>query len=53
MHQLFFENEMLYKIFEIDKKNLMLKFRGSENQRIILVQQSLKSDKTVLSELNT
>lgn len=38
--------------FEIDKKNLMLKFRGSENQRIILVQQSLKEGKTILSRLN-
>ncbi|MBQ3565953.1 MAG: anaerobic ribonucleoside-triphosphate reductase activating protein [Oscillospiraceae bacterium] len=38
--------------FEAEKRNLMLKFRGSENQRIILVQQSLKSGKTILSELN-
>ncbi len=38
--------------FEEEKRNLMLKFRGSENQRIILVQQSLKSGKTILSELN-
>jgi anaerobic ribonucleoside-triphosphate reductase activating protein len=38
--------------FEIDKKNIMLKFRGSENQRIILVQESLKQGKTILSELN-
>lgn len=38
--------------FEIDKRNLMLKFRGSENQRIILVQESLYTGKTVLSELN-
>ena len=38
--------------FVLDKKNLMLKFRGSENQRIILCKQSLKSGKTVLSELN-
>lgn len=38
--------------FEIDKKNISLKFRGSENQRIILVQESLKNKKTILSELN-
>ena len=38
--------------FMIDKKNIMLKFRGSENQRIILCKQSLKEGKTVLSELN-
>ena len=38
--------------FEIEKRNLMLKFKGSENQRIILVQESLKAGKTVLSELN-
>lgn len=29
--------------FEIEKKNLLLKFRGSENQRIIDVKKSLKS----------
>ena len=33
-------------------KNLSLKFRGSSNQRIILVQESLKENKIVLSELN-
>lgn len=38
--------------FEIDKKNISLKFRGSENQRIILVQESLKNNKTILSDLN-
>ncbi|MGN1481609.1 anaerobic ribonucleoside-triphosphate reductase activating protein [Porcipelethomonas sp.] len=38
--------------FQIDKKNISLKFRGSENQRIILVQQSLKQNKTILSDLN-
>ena len=34
--------------FEIDKKNIMLKFRGSENQRIIDVKESLKQNKVVL-----
>lgn len=33
-------------------KNLMLKFRGSENQRIIDLPASLKSNTTVLSDLN-
>lgn len=37
--------------FEINKKNISLKFRGSENQRIILVQESLKNKKTVFSNL--
>ena len=37
--------------FEIDKKNISLKFRGSENQRIILVQDSLKKGKTIFSDL--
>lgn len=38
--------------FIAEKRNLMLNFRGSSNQRIILVQQSLKEEKVVLSELN-
>jgi len=38
--------------FELSKRNLMLKFRGSENQRIILVKESLKQRKVVLSDLN-
>ncbi len=38
--------------FQIDRKNISLKFRGSENQHIILVQESLKQAKTILSELN-
>ena len=38
--------------FEINKKNINLKFRGSENQRIILVQESLKAKTTILSDLN-
>ncbi len=54
-----FTNELLSYIdvlvdgpFEINKKNINLKFRGSENQRIILVQESLKNKKTILSDLN-
>ena len=37
--------------FEIDKKNLNLKFRGSSNQRIINVKESLKQNKVVLLDL--
>lgn len=38
--------------FELNKRNIMLKFRGSENQRIIMLQETLKTGKIVLSELN-
>ncbi len=48
-------NEMLSYIdvlvdgkFDINLKNIMLKFKGSENQRTILVQESLKSGEVVL-----
>lgn len=34
--------------FMIDKKNIMLKFRGSENQRIIDVPASLKAGKVIV-----
>ncbi|MCR5798001.1 MAG: anaerobic ribonucleoside-triphosphate reductase activating protein [Eubacterium sp.] len=34
--------------FVLEKKNLKLRFRGSENQRIIRVQESLKTGKVVL-----
>lgn len=34
--------------FVIDRKNISLQFRGSDNQHIILVQESLQSGKTVL-----
>lgn len=36
--------------FEIDKKNPSLKFRGSTNQRIIKVQESLENNKIVMWE---
>jgi len=36
--------------FVQELRNLMLKFRGSENQRIIKVQESLKEGKTILWE---
>jgi hypothetical protein len=32
--------------------NLALKFRGSSNQRIILVPESLNANKVILSKLN-
>ncbi len=38
--------------FEIDKKNITLKFRGSENQRLILCKRSLDEGKIILHELN-
>jgi anaerobic ribonucleoside-triphosphate reductase activating protein len=36
--------------FILEKKNLQLKFCGSENQRIIDVQQSLQKDKIILDK---
>ena len=38
--------------FVEELKNLSLKFRGSSNQRIILVQESLKEKQIILSPLN-
>lgn len=38
--------------FVLEKKNLRLNFRGSENQRIIDVKRSLAEKKTILSDLN-
>lgn len=38
--------------FEIKQKDLMIKFRGSRNQRIIDVQKTLQSNEIVLSYLN-
>ena len=53
----FVVNELLHYInvlvdgdFQIDKKSLSLKFRGSSNQRIIDVQKTLKSNKVELIE---
>ena len=34
--------------FELDKRNLMLKFKGSENQRTIDVPASLKAGRVIL-----
>ena len=36
--------------FELSKRSLMLKYRGSENQRLIDVQRSLAEGKAVLAE---
>lgn len=38
--------------FIVEKRNLKLKFRGSENQRIIDMRKSRESNSVVLSELN-
>lgn len=38
--------------FELDKRDLKLKYRGSNNQRVIDVQESLKQGKTMLSKHN-
>ena len=38
--------------FHIHEKNLGLKFRGSENQRLIDVQKSLAEGKTILCDEN-
>lgn len=37
-------------LFEADKKDLRLKWRGSSNQRVIDVQKSLKEGEVVLWE---
>ena len=34
--------------FDIDKKDISLKFKGSSNQRIINIQESLKQNKVIL-----
>ena len=39
--------------FVQEKKNISLRFRGSENQRVIDVQKSLKEGKTVEKELDS
>ena len=38
--------------FEVEQKSLLLKFRGSQNQRIIDVKKSLQKNHLVLSELS-
>ncbi|WP_353949380.1 4Fe-4S cluster-binding domain-containing protein [Sporolactobacillus sp. Y61] len=34
--------------FELDKRNLKLKLRGSENQRVINMKKTIQADKIVL-----
>lgn len=36
--------------FEVEKRDLMLKYRGSSNQRVIDVQQTLKLNKVIIKE---
>ena len=38
--------------FELDKRDLMLRFRGSSNQRVIDVKASLETGEVVLSKYN-
>ena len=38
--------------FEIDKKDITLKLRGSRNQRIIDVQKSINDNKIILSNIS-
>ncbi|NLJ98187.1 MAG: anaerobic ribonucleoside-triphosphate reductase activating protein [Tissierellia bacterium] len=37
--------------FDIDKKSLLLKFRGSENQRIIDVKKSLQENRIIIADI--
>ena len=38
--------------FELDKRDLMLRFRGSSNQRVIDVKATLEAGEIVLSKYN-
>ncbi len=37
--------------FELEKRNLSLKFRGSENQRLIDVKKSIKQEKIIWADV--
>ena len=37
--------------FELEKRNLRLKFRGSENQRLIDVPKSIKTNKIIWADV--
>jgi anaerobic ribonucleoside-triphosphate reductase activating protein len=50
--ELFYATDILIDgKFEADKKSLLLKFRGSKNQRIIDVAKSLENSKIVIAEV--
>ena len=38
--------------FELEKRSLLLRFRGSSNQRVIDVPESIKKGEVVLSKYN-
>ena len=44
-------NVLVDGLFDITKRDLKLKFRGSSNQRIVDIQQSLKEDRVVTKEI--
>lgn len=50
--ELLYETDILVDgRFDIDKKSLLLKFKGSKNQRIINVAESLNNNKVVFAEI--
>ena len=50
--ELLFETDILIDgKFDIEKKSLLLKFRGSENQRIIDVKSSLEKNKVIIANI--
>ncbi|HSH36341.1 anaerobic ribonucleoside-triphosphate reductase activating protein [Schnuerera sp.] len=50
--ELLFETDILIDgKFDIEKKSLLLKFRGSENQRIIDVKNSLEKNKVIIADI--
>ena len=50
--ELLYETDILIDgKFDIDKKSLLLKFRGSENQRIIDVKKSLENNNIIIANI--